>query len=133
MSDPQKIMLGTASCKDLVQCMLNLGDLEMAILKRLIKKGALKSEDLTRFLKRDKSIVHRGLQKLMTCGLVVREKRNISKGGYYFIYSSIPTHVIKKRIKECIDTMYANMKEIVEDFDLMEDDRKAGPGRKRKK
>jgi len=129
MTNPQKILLGTATCKDLMQCMMNLGEIEMDILRTLMKKGALTTEELTRHSKRDKSIVHRSLQRLMSCGLVSREKRSIPKGGYYYVYSSIPPEKVKKRMKECIDTMYSNMKELVRNFDMFQD---PGKGRKRR-
>ena len=124
MTNPQKILVGTATCKDLMQCMMNLGEMEMDILRTLMRRGPLGTDDLTKHSRRDKSIVHRGLQKLMSCGLVSREKRSISKGGYYYVYSSIPPDKVKKRMKECIDTMYSNMKELVDNFDVFEDDRK---------
>jgi len=130
MTNPQKILLGTATCKDLMQCMMNLGEIEMDILRTLMRRGALRTEDLTKRSKRDKSIVHRGLQRLMSSGLVSRVKRTIPKGGYYYVYSSIPPDKVKKRMKECIDTMYSNMKELVENFDVFEDDQK---GRKKRR
>lgn len=124
MADPQKIMLGTASCEDLMQCMLNLGDLEIKILRKIMDSGPMKNEDLARQFKRDKSIIHRCLQRLMTCGLVVREKLNISKGGYYYVYSTIPEDAIRDKMSDCVENMYRNMKRLVDDFELK--------GRKRK-
>ena len=118
MADPQKILFGTASCEDLVQCIMNLGDLEMAILKSIMRRGALKSDELAKEHKRDRSIIHRSLQKLMSCGLVFREKRSIPQGGYYFIYSSIPKEQVRGKMMECVDNMYKNMKRLVEDFEL---------------
>jgi predicted transcriptional regulator len=129
MTDPQKIMLGTATCKDLMQCMMNLGELEMDILKRLVKNGPLRSEDLTRQIKKDKSIIHRGLQRLMSCGMVIREKRTIRQGGYFFVYSALPIEHVQDKMKECIDRMYTNMKALVERFDLFDGEK--GPRKKR--
>lgn len=126
MSDPQKIILGTASCEDLLRCMMNIGDLELSILRRLLKKGPQRSEDLSRHLRRDRSIVHRGLQRLMACGLVVREKRNLDQGGYFYVYTSIPTSMIKRKMKDCIDNMYTNMKGLVDDLETLAD----GPKRR---
>jgi predicted transcriptional regulator len=118
MADPQKIMSGTASCADLMKCMLNLGDLEMGILKSLMRKVPLKSEDLAKEHKKDKSIIHRAVQRLMTCGLVIREKHNISQGGYYFVYTALPKEMIRKRMLDCVEGMYKNMRTLVDDFEL---------------
>jgi predicted transcriptional regulator len=129
MTNPQKILLGTATCKDLMQCMMNLGGMEMDILRILMRRGPLGTDELTKRSKKDKSIVHRGLQRLMSSGLVSREKRSIPKGGYYYVYSSIPPDKVKKRMRECIDTMYSNMRELVDNFDVFEDEK---GGRKRR-
>ena len=118
MADPQKIIFGTASCEDLVQCIMNLGDLELAILKSLMRKGPLRSEDLAKEHKRDKSIIHRALQKLMSCGLVFREKRCIPKGGYFYRYTSIDREQIRSKMMECVDRMYKNMSKLVDEFDI---------------
>jgi predicted transcriptional regulator len=118
MADPQKIILGTASCEDLVRCMMNLGDLELSILKSLMRKGSVRSEQLAKEHKRDQSIIHRSLQRLIGCGLVFREKRGIPRGGYYFVYFSLPKEQIRAKMMECVENMYKNMKRIVDDFEL---------------
>lgn len=118
MADPQKIMFGTASCEDLVQCIMNLGDLELSILKSLMRKGPLRSDDLAKEHKRDKSIIHRALQKLMSCGLVFREKTCITKGGYFYVYTSIERSQIRSKMTECVDKMYKNMSKLVDEFDI---------------
>jgi predicted transcriptional regulator len=118
MADPQKIIFGTASCEDLVQCIMNLGDLELSILKSLMRKGALRSEDLAKEHKRDKSIIHRALQRLMSCGLVYREKKTITKGGYFYVYTPIEKEQIRSKMMECVDRMYKNMSKLVDEFDI---------------
>ena len=118
MADPRKIIFGTASCEDLVQCIMNLGDLELSTLKSLMRKGPLRSEDLAKEHKRDKSIIHRALQKLMSCGLVFREKKCITKGGYFYVYTSIEKAQIRSKMMDCVDKMYKNMSKLVDDFDI---------------
>jgi predicted transcriptional regulator len=83
-----------------------------------MRKGALRSDDLAKEHKRDKSIIHRALQRLMSCGLVFREKKSITKGGYYYVYTSIEKASIRTKMMECVDKMYKNMRTLVEEFDL---------------
>lgn len=111
-------MSGTATCKDVVQCVFSLGDIELKILKRLSRKGAARTDELAKWLRRDQSIIHRGLQKLMACGLVFKEKETIEQGGYFYIYTALPLAKIKKKVKQCIDEWHEGMTDALKDFDL---------------
>jgi predicted transcriptional regulator len=73
MVEPQKILAGEATCKDIVKCMYRLSDFELAIYKRIAKQGPMKPDDLAPVLKKDRSTIYRALQKLVAAGLAFRE------------------------------------------------------------
>lgn len=118
MVEPQKILAGEATCKDIVKCMYRLSDFELAIYKRLAKQGPMKPDDLAPVLKKDRSTIYRALQKLVAAGLAFRETKTIERGGYYHIYSSVAPNLLKERLHKCADDWFDNMNKAIEDFDL---------------
>lgn len=118
MVEPQKILSGQASCKDIVKCLYRLTDFELAIYKRLVKGGPQKADDLAPSLKKDRSTVYRALQKLVYSGLAFRESKTIERGGYFHVYTAVAPEQLKERLHKCADDWFENMNSAIEDFDL---------------
>lgn len=118
MVEPQKILSGEATCRDIVKCMYKLSDFELVIYKKLVKQGPLKADDLAPVLKRDRSTVYRALQKLVASGLAYRDTKNIERGGYYHVYAAVEPSQLKARLYKCADDWFENMKTAIDDFDL---------------
>jgi predicted transcriptional regulator len=118
MTTPQKVMSGAANCQDVLQCMFGLSNLDIAVLKNLIKKKNQKTRDLAKKIRKDRSIVHRSLHKLISSGLVIKEKQNLPKGGYYHVYSAVPEEKIKLQMQRCARDFYDNMLKLIDEFEL---------------
>jgi len=116
--EPQKILSGQATCRDIVKCMFKLTDFELAIYKRLVKQGPLKADDLAPVLKRDRSTVYRALQKLVASGLAFRDTKTIERGGYYHVYTAVDPEQLKQKLHKCADDWFDNMNGAIDDFDL---------------
>ena len=61
---------------------------------------------------------YKSLQKLMIAGLVVRDKRLIDGGGYYYAYRPVDMEEITVEMHKTIDVWYAKIKETIEEFAL---------------
>ncbi len=118
MVEPQKILSGEASCRDIVKCMYGLSDFELVLYKKLTKQGPLKADALAPAFKKDRSTIYRALQKLVAAGLAFRETKSIDRGGYYHVYSAVSPEQLKDRLHKCADNWYENMNKAIEDFDL---------------
>jgi len=118
MVEPQKILAGGATCRDIVKCLYRLTDFELAIYKRLVKQGPQKADDLVPALKKDRSTVYRALQKLVASGLAFRDTKTIERGGYYHVYSAVAPESLKEKLHKCADDWFENMNAAIEDFDL---------------
>ena len=105
------------SCADLVRCMYNLTELEMDALGVLLRHGTMGADDLARRLRRDRSTVYRGLQKLVSCQVVRKESRSIDRGGYYHVYTAVPREEIRARLEHCIEDWHARMTGLMARFD----------------
>ena len=119
MVEPQKILSGQATCRDIVKCMYGLSDFELAVYRRLAKQGSLRADDLAPSLKKDRSTVYRALQSLVTAGLAFRETKTIDRGGYYHVYSAVPPKQLREKLHRCADDWFENMNSAIEEFDLV--------------
>ena len=118
MVEPQKILSGEASCRDIVKCIYGLSDFELAVYRKLVKQGPLKADDLAPSYKKDRSTVYRALQKLVASGLAFRDTKSIDRGGYFHIYSAVSPEQLKQRLHKCADDWFENMNVAIDDFDL---------------
>jgi predicted transcriptional regulator len=119
MVEPQKILSGQATCRDIVKCMYGLSDFELAIYRRLVKQGPLRADDLAPVVKKDRSTVYRALQGLVSAGLAFRDTKTIDRGGYYHIYSAVRPKQLREKLHRCADDWFENMNSAIEDFDLV--------------
>src|SRR5512136_1901537 len=101
MVEPQKILSGDASCRDIVKCLFRLTDFELAIYKKLVRQGPLKADDLAPVVKKDRSTVYRALQKLVSSGMAFRDTKSIDRGGYYHVYAAVPPEDLRRRLHKC--------------------------------
>lgn len=115
--DSQKMFSGAATCEDIMQCFFNLNDFELKLYMALVKSGPKKPDQLAKKVKKDQTTVYRSLQKLISCGICFREKKNIKRGGYYHVYSAIPPEVLKEKITDCVDQWNMNMDKALSEFD----------------
>jgi predicted transcriptional regulator len=112
-----KSISAISTCKDIVQCAYNLNDLEVEVYKLSARSGPLRADELAELMGKERSTVYRSLQKLVSCGMCVRDTRSLEKGGYYHIYSAIPNNVLKTRLESCIDEWNNRIRDALERFD----------------
>lgn len=108
---------GAATCEDVMRCLFNLNELELALYLKLVKEGPQRSDDLAKKVGKDGTTVYRALQKLIACGISFRETKTIDRGGYYHVYSAVNPEIVKKKIKDCIEQWNTSMKKALEEFD----------------
>lgn len=112
-----EMIRGDFKCDDIAKCILGLKNIDVDAYKLLVTKGPMTAEKLGEILNRERSTAYRSLQSLMTCGLVHRETKTISAGGYYYEYIALPPKKMKEMIRGNIDEWYNKMKHIVSDID----------------
>jgi predicted transcriptional regulator len=104
------------SCQDLVQCAYSLNDFEVEVYERLLETGPVNANELADLMGKDRSTVYRALQKMLSCGMVLRETRSIPRGGYYHVYRAISRHELRGKLQDCVDTWYERMRMALERF-----------------
>ncbi len=112
-----EMIRGDFKCEDTAKCILGIKNIDIEAYKLLVTKGPMTAERLGEFLKRERSTAYRSLQSLMACGLVHRETRTISAGGYYYEYIALPPSKMKEMLAGNIDAWYNKMKKLVAGID----------------
>lgn len=104
-------------CDNVLKCMFNLSELDERILSVLKEGDEYRSNELAEKLERDQSTVYRSLEKLVSCGLLYKEKQTIRKGGYYYLYSARPTDKIKEEATSCLENWYSEVKGAIDQLE----------------
>ncbi len=112
-----EMIRGNFKCEDLAKCILGLKDIDIEAYKILVSEGPMTAEYLGELLNRERSTAYRSLQSLIRCGLVHRETRTISSGGYYYEYIALDPCKMKEIVLENIDEWYSKMKKMVSEID----------------
>ena len=103
-------------CDDVIKYIYNLNKLDIKLYKALCEKKELRTNELAKNIKKERSTVYRSLQRLSNCGLCIKKTKTLPKGGYYHIYSAIEKEDIKKDLETCIEEWSQKMKETLEEL-----------------
>jgi predicted transcriptional regulator len=114
---PHRSIATIATCKDIVQCAFNLNDFEVDVFCTAARHGPLRADELADRMGRERSAVYRALQKLMSCGMCVRETRSMERGGYYHVYSAIDRATLKAKMEQCVEEWSRRMRDALSRFD----------------
>ncbi|MGM0510083.1 MAG: helix-turn-helix domain-containing protein [Thermoplasmatota archaeon] len=104
-------------CDNVLVCLYSLSKLDKKILDTLSDGEEYRSSELAEKLDRDQSTVYRSLERLVSCGMVYKEKKTIRKGGYYYLYSARPQNLVKEEAMKCLDDWYDKMKGAIDELD----------------
>ncbi len=113
-----EMIRGDFKCDDIAKCILGLKNIDVDSYKVLVTKGPMTAERLGELLNRERSTAYRSLQNLMTCGLVHRETKTISEGGYFYEYNALKPESLKEMVICNIDEWYNKMKKIASNIDI---------------
>ncbi len=113
----QQILSDQASCSDLLKCAYSLGDGEIETYRLLADQGPMRTEAIAGSVGRKPSTVYRSLQRMLSCGMVTRETRNIEGGGYYYLYRAKSKDQLRTELRECMSDWNRRMEELLLRFE----------------
>lgn len=120
MSVFQRLLNGSRGCTDLLRCVYELNQLETAAYVALLDREGARMEELTDLLDRDRSTVHRAVQRLLDLQLAERETVPMRGGGYYHRYrATSPDKVrqlVEARLKSFEDAVRSSLDSFEEDL-----------------
>ena len=99
------------NCIDILNCLSDLNHSDVEVYQVLKNDGICDVEHVAKKLNRERSTIYRSLQRLSKSGLCVKKTKNLSKGGYYHVYSCNELNHVKERMRSCIDEWYDHMEQ----------------------
>ncbi|MFG1519628.1 MAG: helix-turn-helix domain-containing protein [Thermoplasmataceae archaeon] len=119
MGSFNQLLKENASCRDIFECFFDLMPTEVSIFYLLSHEKNL--DEISEEMHKDRTTAYRCLQKLVGAGLVVKEKRIIREGGYYYSYSRVDASTIRKivnsRMREVSHALNAIIKRLESELD----------------
>ena len=112
-----KLDYNKVSCVDLVRCIFSLNETDILILKSIPENEGKNINDITKDVKKDRSTVHRSLEKLISCNICYKERKSGKKRGFVDYYYSIPEKVLIKRAEKNLDECYLKIKKMLRDLE----------------
>ncbi len=106
-----------ASCNELLCSIYNLSPVDLDIFYRLVGGEPASLDELAGGVKRDRSTVHRSLQKLVGTGLCYKEARGLKEGGYYHVYTATELSKIKDMAEEKVGEITGGLERMLKNLE----------------
>lgn len=117
MSAVERMLTGSAGCKDLLACVYGLNELETEAYFRLLAAPGARMTELADALDRDRTTAHRAVQKLVTLSLAEWERVPMDGGGYHYRYDAAEPELVRERIQARVQRLLRTLEEQVERFE----------------
>jgi len=101
--------------KNLIKCSFELNKTDYDVFIFLMSKNkTMTANEIAIQMVLDRTTVQKSIRRLAEKELVLRQQKNLTKGGYIFIYSIKDKKIIKERMSEIVKKWHDNVqKEIV--------------------
>jgi predicted transcriptional regulator len=115
--------------EQLFKCILGLNKTESKVLCLLLKNKNVSTSEIAKALKMERSSIQRAVQNLSVLKLINRKsismkkystmknKTNIKRQGYVYVYNAKDIKTIKIHFKELLDKWYNSMLKYIENLD----------------
>ena len=104
------------SCRDIIQCIFDLNELEIKIYRYLTKKGPKTAEDIGKALNKDRSTAYRALRQLQSCRILYKKNVSLEKGGHQHLYYAIEAEKVRDEMEEMLEEWITKMRQAVKKF-----------------
>jgi len=103
----------TISKEELIRCAFDLDKTEYKILMVLSKQASQRGMTiaaLSRRLGKERTTIQKGMRDLLRRKLVQREKRNLPRGGFLFLYRVRDKKQLKTKVREIVFQWYQRVR-----------------------
>jgi predicted transcriptional regulator len=112
-----KMDFDNINCYEIVKCIFNLNNTDLVVLQSFNKNDGFTVNQLKNKIGKDRSIIYRSLEKLITCKLCYKERKSGEKRGFIDFYYRIPIKEIFRITEENLDKCYLKIKKMINDMD----------------
>ena len=104
------------SCDNVLECFYGINESDIEIYRILLSGGPKKIEEISSMAGKSENTTYKSLQKLMMAGIVIREKRLIKGGGYYYTYRAVNPEQVANEMREILESWYRKVVDTIEEF-----------------
>ncbi|MCL4314865.1 MAG: hypothetical protein M1454_03980 [Candidatus Thermoplasmatota archaeon] len=104
-------------CEDVLRSLYDINDIECRAFFVLSSVGSATLDEMAELLHKERSSVHRILEKLVSLRLCYKESESIRGGGHKNIYYAIPPGSVRNDAVSILEDFYLAMKEKAECLD----------------
>jgi predicted transcriptional regulator len=106
-----------ATCNDLLCAIYNLNPVDLEIFYNLAGGKTASLDDLAKNVKRDRSTIHRSLQKLVSNQLCYKETKSLKEGGYYHLYGATGLAKSKEQAEQRVKAITTSLDNMLRNFE----------------
>jgi len=110
-----KQISNSSDCKNLFECFFGLNSEDLKVYEAILR-GLERIEELSKALGKKENSVYRSIQRLLLAGLIYKEKRTLSAGGYYFVYKAVPKELVAREIESIMNIFCEKVRLFLRDF-----------------
>jgi predicted transcriptional regulator len=111
-----KLTQENINCIDFIQCIFGLNVTDIQVLRSIPKKTGINISDISKTIKKDRSTVHRSLEKLIMCKICYKERKSGTQRGFVDYYYAIPENELLKIAEENLDVCYSSIKKMLHEL-----------------
>jgi len=111
-----KESISNLSCENILECFYGLNESDIQTYKLLISRGELRIEEISRESGKSENTVYKSLQKLMIAGIVLRDKKVIRGGGYYYTYKALSPPEVADDMERILREWCVKVRNTIEEF-----------------
>ena len=102
------------NCIDFIQCIFGLNETDMQVLRSIPEKSGINISVISKTINKDRSTVHRSLEKLIMCKICYKERKSGEQRGFVDYYFTIPEDELLKIAEDNLDTCYSTIKKMLQ-------------------
>ncbi|WP_456368505.1 helix-turn-helix domain-containing protein [Geoglobus sp.] len=111
-----KDAVSSLTCDNILECFYGLNESDVQIYRMLAEHDEMRIEEISRQSGRSENTTYKSLQKLMMAGIVLREKRVIKGGGYYYTYRALPPDEVAEMMERILEEWCVKVRDTIIEF-----------------
>lgn len=104
------------NCIDFIQCIFGLNETDIQVLKSIPENSGIIISEISKGIKKDRSTVHRSLEKLIMCKICYKERKSGEQRGFVDYYFIIPEAKLLNIAEENLDSCYNTIKRMLQEL-----------------
>lgn len=112
-----QLLSQSCSCDDALRFFFGFNDLEVNLYFSLVQDNEKTVSQLCTIFDRNQSTIYTALEKLVSHGIVAKQKRSRETRGYEYVYTATSPILLKPQLKARLDQLYDQLSSCLDRFE----------------